>query len=55
MIEENARTGPAWAPQRDLARIAKVASSWSVPVMGPGGLLGVITVLGSMPGKPPAG
>jgi len=31
---------------------AKVASSWSVPVLGPGGLLGVITVFRAIPGKP---
>jgi GAF domain-containing protein len=36
----------------DLARTAKVASSWSVPVLGPGGLLGVITVFRAMPGRP---
>ena len=28
--------GAAWAPFGDLARAAKVASSWSVPVIGPG-------------------
>ena len=44
--------GPAlsWAPFADLARTAKVAASWSVPVFGPGGLLGVITVLRSIAG-----
>jgi signal transduction histidine kinase/ABC-type sulfate/molybdate transport systems ATPase subunit len=52
VVEENARAGAAWAPFRDLARAAKVASSWSVPVMGPGGLLGVITVFRAIPGKP---
>jgi signal transduction histidine kinase/ABC-type multidrug transport system ATPase subunit/GAF domain-containing protein len=52
VVEENARSGGAWAPYRDLARAAKVASSWSVPVMGPGGLLGVITVFRAMTGKP---
>ena len=44
VIEDNVRAGAAWAPFGDLARAAKVASSWSVPVIGPGGLLGVITV-----------
>jgi signal transduction histidine kinase/ABC-type multidrug transport system ATPase subunit len=52
VIEENARAGAAWLPFSDLARAAKVASSWSVPVMGPGGLLGVITVFRAMAGKP---
>ncbi len=52
VVEENARAGGAWAPFNDLARAAKVASSWSVPVMGPGGLLGVITVFRAMTGKP---
>ena len=52
VVEENARGAAAWAPFGDLARAAKVASSWSVPVMGPGGLLGVITVLRAITGKP---
>jgi signal transduction histidine kinase/ABC-type multidrug transport system ATPase subunit len=52
VVEENARAGAAWAPFRDVARAAKVASSWSVPVMGPGGLLGIITVFRAITGKP---
>ncbi|HEX3716092.1 MAG TPA: ATP-binding cassette domain-containing protein [Trebonia sp.] len=53
VIEENLRAGGgSWQVFGDLARPAKVASSWSVPVLGPGGLLGVITVFRSMPGKP---
>jgi signal transduction histidine kinase/ABC-type multidrug transport system ATPase subunit len=52
VVEENARAGAAWMQFSDLARAAKVASSWSVPVMGPGGLLGVITVFGAVTGKP---
>jgi ABC-type multidrug transport system ATPase subunit/nitrogen-specific signal transduction histidine kinase len=53
VIEENLRTSPgSWQVFGDLARPAKVASSWSVPVLGPGGLLGVITVFRAMPGKP---
>ncbi len=53
VIEENLRLGGgSWQVFGDLARPAKVASSWSVPVLGPGGLLGVITVFRAMPGKP---
>ena len=51
-VVDNVRTGAAWAPFSDLARAAKVASSWSVPVMGPGGLAGVITVFRGATGKP---
>ena len=53
VIEENLRASAgSWQVFGDLARPAKVASSWSVPVLGPGGLLGVITVFRAMPGKP---
>jgi signal transduction histidine kinase/ABC-type multidrug transport system ATPase subunit len=52
VIEDNVQAGTAWAPFADLARSAKVASSWSVPVLGPGGLLGVITVFRATAGKP---
>ena len=52
MVEENVQAGPAWARFSEVARLAKVASSWSVPVLGPGGLLGVITVFRAMTGKP---
>ncbi len=52
VIEENVQAGTAWAEFADLARTAKVASSWSVPVLGPGGLLGVITVFRATAGKP---
>src|SRR6185437_1905816 len=52
VIEDNVRAAAAWAPFSDLARAAKVASSWSVPVMGPGGLVGVITVFRSATGAP---
>ena len=51
-VVDNVRTGAAWAPFSDLARAAKVASSWSVPVMGPGGLAGVITVFRGVTGQP---
>ncbi|HXT88305.1 MAG TPA: ATP-binding cassette domain-containing protein [Trebonia sp.] len=53
VIEENLRAGGgSWDVFGNLPRPAKVASSWSVPVLGPGGLLGVITVFRAMPGKP---
>jgi signal transduction histidine kinase/ABC-type branched-subunit amino acid transport system ATPase component len=53
VIEENLRAGAgSWLVFGNLARPAKVASSWSVPVLGPGGLLGVITVFRAIPGKP---
>ena len=53
VIEENLRADSGTRQVfGDLARPAKVASSWSVPVLGPGGLLGVITVFRAVPGKP---
>jgi signal transduction histidine kinase/ABC-type multidrug transport system ATPase subunit len=52
IIEEDVQVGSAWAPFAELTRSAKVASSWSVPVLGPGGLLGVITVFRATAGKP---
>jgi signal transduction histidine kinase/ABC-type multidrug transport system ATPase subunit len=52
VLEENARAGGTWSPFGDLARAASVASSWSVPVLGPGGLMGVITVLRASQGTP---
>jgi ABC-type multidrug transport system ATPase subunit/signal transduction histidine kinase len=53
VIEDNLRAdGGSWQVFGGLARLAKVASSWSVPVLGPGGLLGVITVFRGIPGKP---
>jgi signal transduction histidine kinase/ABC-type multidrug transport system ATPase subunit len=53
VIEDNIPARPgSWATFGGLARAAKVASSWSVPVLGPDGLLGVITVFRSTTGKP---
>jgi signal transduction histidine kinase/ABC-type multidrug transport system ATPase subunit len=53
VIEDNIPARPgSWAAFAGLARSAKVASSWSVPVLGPGGLLGVITVFRSVTGQP---
>jgi signal transduction histidine kinase/ABC-type multidrug transport system ATPase subunit len=52
VIEEDARFGAGWHAFAAAARAAKVASSWSVPVLGPAGLLAVITVFRSIPGRP---
>ena len=52
VVVDNVRADAAWVPFSDLARAAKVVSSWSVPVMGPGGLLGVITVFRDVTGQP---
>jgi signal transduction histidine kinase/ABC-type multidrug transport system ATPase subunit/GAF domain-containing protein len=52
VIEDNVQSGSAWADFAGLARASKVASSWSVPVLGPGGLLGVITVFRATAGRP---
>ncbi len=52
VIEENVQAGTTWGPFTELARSAKVASSWSVPVLAPGGLLGVITVFRATAGRP---
>ncbi len=52
VIADNVRVGSAWRSLRDLAKTVKVASCWSVPVLGPGGLSGVITVFRTEPGAP---
>jgi signal transduction histidine kinase/ABC-type multidrug transport system ATPase subunit len=53
VIEDNIRAAPgSWAPFNDLVPQARVASSWSVPVLGPTGMLGVITVFRAVTGKP---
>ncbi len=52
IVEEDVQGGAAWTDFAELARSAKVASSWSVPVLGPGGILGVITVFRATAGKP---
>jgi signal transduction histidine kinase len=52
VIVESVATDPAWAPYAELASAAGIASSWSVPVLTPGGLAGVITVLGERAGRP---
>ena len=52
VIADNVRGGAAWRSFRDLAKTVKVASSWSVPVLGPNGLSGVITVFRAEHGAP---
>jgi signal transduction histidine kinase/ABC-type branched-subunit amino acid transport system ATPase component len=52
VIADNVRIGVAWRNFRDLAKTAKVASSWSVPVLGAGGPSGVITVFRPVHGAP---
>ena len=52
VIADNLRAGAAWRSFRDLAKTVKVASSWSVPVLGPSGLIGVITVFRAEHGAP---
>jgi len=37
VVDDNVRASTSWAPFRDLARAAKVRSSWAVPVLGPSG------------------
>jgi signal transduction histidine kinase/ABC-type multidrug transport system ATPase subunit len=52
VVEDDVRVSVAWLPFGELARSADVASSWSVPVLGPGGLIGVITVFRQGTGAP---
>ncbi len=51
-VVEDVQVSAAWLAFADLAIAAEVASSWSVPVMGPGGLIGVITVFRTDTGVP---
>jgi signal transduction histidine kinase/ABC-type cobalamin/Fe3+-siderophores transport system ATPase subunit len=52
IIADTVRAGLTWNSFRDLAKTAKVVSSWSVPVLGPSGLSGVITVFRAEHGAP---
>jgi signal transduction histidine kinase/ABC-type multidrug transport system ATPase subunit len=52
VIADSVRFGAGWSSFRELAKTAKVASSWSVPVLGPSGLSGVITVFRAEQGAP---
>jgi signal transduction histidine kinase len=52
IIADKIRFGAASGGFRDLAKAAKVVGSWSVPVLGPSGLSGVITVFRAEHGAP---
>jgi signal transduction histidine kinase/ABC-type multidrug transport system ATPase subunit len=52
VVDDDVRASAAWAPFLDLATAAKVSSSWAVPVLGPSGLIGVITVFRQVTGRP---
>jgi signal transduction histidine kinase/ABC-type cobalamin/Fe3+-siderophores transport system ATPase subunit len=52
VIADSVRAGAAWRSFRDLAKSVHVASSWSVPVLGPNGLSAVITVFRTQHGAP---
>jgi signal transduction histidine kinase/ABC-type multidrug transport system ATPase subunit len=55
VVVEDTRAGGSWESFRDLAVAARVGSSWSVPVLGPSGLIGVITVFRPQLGRPQRG
>jgi signal transduction histidine kinase/ABC-type multidrug transport system ATPase subunit len=52
VVDDNVRASATWAPFRDLANAAKIKGSWAVPVLGPSGLIGVITVFRQVTGRP---
>lgn len=52
ILEDDAAVSAAWTGFRDLAKATDVAGSWSIPVMGPSGLSGVITVFRPASGIP---
>jgi signal transduction histidine kinase len=52
MIEGDLRSSSAWPGLDGVSDAAAVASSWSVPVAGPGGVSAVITVFRPDPGAP---
>jgi signal transduction histidine kinase/ABC-type multidrug transport system ATPase subunit len=53
VVDHDIRSSPAWARWRPLAADAAMSSSWSVPVIGTDGLIGVITVFRESRGGPP--
>jgi signal transduction histidine kinase/ABC-type branched-subunit amino acid transport system ATPase component len=52
VFDGDVRISVRWAPYRHLAAAAGIASSWAVPVTGPAGLIGVITVYRPATGQP---
>jgi signal transduction histidine kinase/ABC-type multidrug transport system ATPase subunit len=52
VVGSDVHTVDAWLPYTHLADAAGIGSSWSVPVFGTSGLLGVITVLRNGAGGP---
>jgi signal transduction histidine kinase/ABC-type multidrug transport system ATPase subunit len=52
VVVDDVEHSPRWKALKWLARSVKVESSWSVPVMGGDGLIGVITVLLPAKGAP---
>jgi signal transduction histidine kinase len=52
VVDFDVRTSPRWAAYRELAQRGGVGSSWAVPVIGPDGVIGVITVLRPEVGHP---
>jgi signal transduction histidine kinase/ABC-type multidrug transport system ATPase subunit len=52
VVEEDLTSQASWAVEGDLVDHRSIASSWSVPVIGPGGVSAVITVFGDRPGSP---
>jgi signal transduction histidine kinase/ABC-type multidrug transport system ATPase subunit len=52
VVDEDIEHSAGWAQLRGLARTVKAESSWTVPVMGSSGLIGVITILRPTKGVP---
>lgn len=52
VVTEDVQTNASWARLRADARVAGVASSWSVPFTGASGDSGVVTVMLHRPGEP---
>ncbi len=52
VVDEDVETSTSWARFGSLARVAGIRSSWSVPVIGSGGLIGVLTGCQPVGGRP---